>query len=142
MHQCNRPLTLMLLRLPPPLSFAAATILTIFDQVVRPSRLVLGKKFFQIWFIYTHEGCVLVLHFFSFTKCHFETSCCPSSWPHPHHPHGLTPISPVTLSLLHLLLFIHYLSPLPLSQNQIFTSCSDIHKDRKRTRPPEPSHLV
>ena len=58
------------------------------------------------------------------------------------HPHGPTPISPVTLSLLHLLLFIHYLSPLPLSQNQIFTSCSDIHKDRKRTRPPEPSHLV
>ena len=32
--------------------------------MVRPSRLVLGKKFFQIWFIYTHEGCVLVLHFF------------------------------------------------------------------------------
>ena len=38
--------------------------MTIFDQVVRPSRLVLGKKFFQICFIYTREGCALVLHLF------------------------------------------------------------------------------
>ena len=38
--------------------------------MVRPSRLVLGKKFFQIWFIYTPEGCVLVLHYFFSTKCH------------------------------------------------------------------------
>ena len=36
--------------------------------MVRPSRLVLGKKFFQIWFIYTHEGSVLVLHFFFFYR--------------------------------------------------------------------------
>ena len=43
---------------------------TIFDYVVRPSRLVLGKKFFWIWFIYTLEGCVLVLHYFILTKCH------------------------------------------------------------------------
>ena len=46
--------------------FAAAAILTIFDQVVKPSRLVLGKKFFQIC---TREGCVLVLHLFFFAKC-------------------------------------------------------------------------
>ena len=38
--------------------------------MVWPSRLVLGKKFFWIWFIYTLEGCVLVLHFFILTKCH------------------------------------------------------------------------
>ena len=41
-----------------------------FDQVARPTRLVLGKKFFHIWFIYTREGCVLVLHLFFFAKCH------------------------------------------------------------------------
>ena len=35
-----------------------------FDQVARPSRLVLGKKIFHNWFIYTREGCVLVLHLF------------------------------------------------------------------------------
>ena len=40
-----------------------------FDQVARPSRLVLGKKFFHIWFIYTREGCVLVLHLFFIAKC-------------------------------------------------------------------------
>ena len=40
-----------------------------FDQAARPSRLVLGKKFFHIWFIYTCEGCVLVLHLFFFAKC-------------------------------------------------------------------------
>ena len=38
--------------------------------MVWPSRLVLGKKFFWIWFIYILEGCVLVLHFFILTKCH------------------------------------------------------------------------
>ena len=41
-----------------------------FDQAARPSRLVLGKKFFHIWFIYTREGCVLVLHLF-FCKVSF-----------------------------------------------------------------------
>ena len=44
--------------------FAAAAILTIFDQVVRPSRLALGKKFFWIWFIYALEGIVLASQFF------------------------------------------------------------------------------
>ena len=38
--------------------------------MVWPSRLVLEKKFFWIWFIYTLEGCALVLHFFILTKCH------------------------------------------------------------------------
>ena len=42
-----------------------------FDQVARPSRLVLGKKFFHIWFIYTREGCVLVLHLLFFCKVSF-----------------------------------------------------------------------
>ena len=41
-----------------------------FDQAARPSRLVLGKKFFHIWFIYTREGCILVLHLF-FCKVSF-----------------------------------------------------------------------
>ena len=41
----------------------------IFDQVVRPSRLVLGKKIFQIWFIYTPEGCVLLWTYLFPTKC-------------------------------------------------------------------------
>ena len=36
----------------------------IFDQVGRPSRLVLGKKFFWIWFIYALEGIVLASQFF------------------------------------------------------------------------------
>ena len=44
-----------------------------FDQVARPSRLVLGKKFFHIWFIYTHEGCVLVLHLFVLQSVIYET---------------------------------------------------------------------
>ena len=49
-----------------PLAAATTTsaILTIFDQVVRPSRLALGKKFFWIWFIYALEGIVLALQFF------------------------------------------------------------------------------
>ena len=42
-----------------------------FDQVARPSRLVLGKKFFHIWFIYTREGCILVLHLFFCCKVSF-----------------------------------------------------------------------
>ena len=46
---------------------------TFFDQVARPSRLVLGKKFFQIWFIYTPEGCVLVLHYFFLQSVTYET---------------------------------------------------------------------
>ena len=39
-------------------------VVTFFDQVARPSRLVLGKKFFWIWFIYALEGIVLALQFF------------------------------------------------------------------------------
>ena len=54
--------------LPPPRRFWS--ILTIFDQVVWPSRLVLGKKFFWIWFIYALEGIVLASQFFFLTKCH------------------------------------------------------------------------
>ena len=60
--------------------------MTFFDQVARPSRLVLGKKFFHIWFTYTREGCVLVLHLFFFAKCHLWNTLmiifskpCPSS---------------------------------------------------------------
>ena len=34
----------------------------------RPSRLVLGKKFFWIWFIYALEGIVLASQFFFFDK--------------------------------------------------------------------------
>ena len=48
--------------LPPPRRFWS--ILTIFDQVVWPSRLVLGKKFFWIWFVYALEGIVLAWQFF------------------------------------------------------------------------------
>ena len=54
----------------------------IFDQVGRPSRLVLGKKFFWIWFIYALEGIVLASQFFFLTKCHiwntliFTASSC------------------------------------------------------------------
>ena len=48
-----------------------------FDQVARPSRLVLGKKFFHIWLIYTREGCVLVLHLFFFAKCHLWNTLVP-----------------------------------------------------------------
>ena len=44
--------------------------------MVRPSRLVLGKKFFQIWFIYTPEGCVLVLHYFFLQSVIYETPYC------------------------------------------------------------------
>ena len=45
----------------------------IFDQVGRPSRLVLGKKFFWIWFIYALEGIVLALQFFFWQSVTFET---------------------------------------------------------------------
>ena len=48
-----------------------------FDQVARPSRLVLGKKFFHIWFIYTREGCILVLHLFFLQSVIYETPYCP-----------------------------------------------------------------
>ena len=51
-------------------------ILAFFDQVARPSRLVLGKKFFHIWFIYTREGCVLVLHLFFLQSVIYETPYC------------------------------------------------------------------
>merc|ERR1712004_647952 len=55
----------------------------IFDQVGRPSRLVLGKKFFWIWFIYALEGIVLALQFFFLTKSHLK------------HPNVYTSLKPV-----------------------------------------------
>ena len=56
--------------------------------MVWPSRLVLVKKFFWIWFIYTPEGCVLVLQFFSLTKCHFWNTLLsiPTQLPKPRYP--------------------------------------------------------
>ena len=51
-----------------------------FFLVIWPSRLVIGKKFFWIWFIYTLEGCVLVLHFFILTKCHLWNTLVCTVW--------------------------------------------------------------
>ena len=47
-----------------------------FDQVARPSRLVLGKKFFQIQFIYTREGCYWYCIFFFLQSVIYETPYC------------------------------------------------------------------
>ena len=64
----------------------------IFDQVGRPSRLVLGKKFFWIWFIYALEGIVLAWQFFlttfpiwntlvyTFCVSYFKDTCGDLHW--------------------------------------------------------------
>ena len=93
-HGCPNPefITVipLLPLLPPPRRFWS--ILTIFDQVVWPSRLVLGKKFFWIWFIYALEGIVLAWQFFlttfpiwntlvyTFCVSYFKDTCGDLHW--------------------------------------------------------------